>query len=110
MHQAPAAGRERAGKSQGRAPGEDVTKQELETLLDCAAAAALRARARIEAAVEAGELPAWLLEACNEWERAALVYGAARAQLQALSAAEGSELPAIAPPAAPACTGKPTKN
>ncbi len=48
-------------------------------VLDSAADAALQARRRIESAVDAGELPAWVLSACEQWEQAAMIYGAARA-------------------------------
>ncbi|MFA5938526.1 MAG: hypothetical protein WC809_04145 [Sinimarinibacterium sp.] len=47
---------------------------------DGAAAAALAVRRRIEGAVDIGELPVWVIEACEHWERAALVYGAAMAR------------------------------
>jgi hypothetical protein len=58
-----------------------MDRKELEGLQDHAADGALRARARIEAAVDAGELPVWVLEACEAWEKSALLYGAARARL-----------------------------
>lgn len=53
--------------------------KDVERLLDSAADAALQARRRIESAVDAGELPAWVLSACEQWEQAAMLYGAARA-------------------------------
>ena len=53
--------------------------KDVERVLDTAADAALQARRRIEAAVDAGELPAWVLSACEQWEQAAMIYGAARA-------------------------------
>ena len=59
-----------------------MTKDELEMLMDRSAAAALDARSRIEALVDSGLAPVWVLEACNDWERAAMVYGAARARLR----------------------------
>ena len=58
-----------------------MNREDLEGVLDSAADDALKARARIEAAVEAGEVPAWVLEFCEAWERSALMYGAARAKL-----------------------------
>jgi hypothetical protein len=68
--------------TQGRGPERAVTKKELEALLEQAADAALDARRRIEAAVDGGELPVWLLDTLSQWERAAMLYGAARAQLR----------------------------
>ncbi|MEW6167554.1 MAG: hypothetical protein AB1651_07645 [Pseudomonadota bacterium] len=58
-----------------------------EQYMDSAAEHALDARRRIEAAVEAGELPVWVMEACERWEQAALAYGAAmvRRQMSAVS-------------------------
>ena len=56
-------------------------RKKLENLQDQAADSALRSRARIEAAVDAGDLPIWVLDTCDELERAALLYGAARAKL-----------------------------
>ena len=53
--------------------------KDLERVLDGAADTALRVRRRIESAVDAGELPAWVLSACEQWEQAAMTYGAARA-------------------------------
>jgi hypothetical protein len=53
--------------------------KDVERVLDSAADAALQARRRIESAVDAGELPAWVLSACEQWEQAAMIYGAARA-------------------------------
>lgn len=47
---------------------------------DTAAEHALDARRRIEAAVDAGLLPVWVMEACERWEQAALAYGAAMAR------------------------------
>ncbi len=44
-------------------------------LLDQAASSAYDARRRIEAAVALGTIPAWVLDACEQWERAALSYG-----------------------------------
>lgn len=58
-----------------------VNRKKLETLQDQAAESALRSRARIEAAVDAGDLPVWVLDTCDALERAALLYGAARAKL-----------------------------
>lgn len=58
-----------------------VNRKQLEKLQDQAANSALRSRARIEAAVDAGDLPVWVLDTCDALERAALLYGAARAKL-----------------------------
>jgi hypothetical protein len=58
-----------------------MERKELEGLQDSAADSALKARQRIEAAVDAGELPVWVLDACEVWEKSALMYGAARAKL-----------------------------
>jgi hypothetical protein len=49
-------------------------------LQDLNAQRALDARRRIERAVENGRLPAWVMDACEAWERAALAYGAAMAR------------------------------
>jgi len=38
---------------------------DLERRLDLAADLALRTRERIEAAVKSGEVPAWIIDACN---------------------------------------------
>lgn len=50
------------------------------TRIDHAARHALEARRRIERAVEDGRVPAWVLDACEAWEQAALAYGAAMAR------------------------------
>lgn len=62
-------------------------RNELERRLDLAADLALRTRERLEAAVNAGEVPAWVLEACNVLERASLQYGEISEQLRPASAA-----------------------
>lgn len=72
-----------------------MNRKELEGVQDAAADNALRERARIEAAVDAGELPVWVLEACDNWERSALMYGAARARL-AQAPVRVMEMPASA--------------
>jgi len=36
----------------------------------------LQERLRIERAVDAGLLPAWVLDTCERWEKAAMGYGA----------------------------------
>jgi hypothetical protein len=41
----------------------------------------LHARMRIERAVDQGHLPAWVLDACERWEKAAMSYGAVLAML-----------------------------
>jgi len=53
----------------------------LEALRDQSAEAALRSRERIEQAVDAGDLPIWVMDAVNDLERAALAYADARAKL-----------------------------
>lgn len=54
--------------------------QKLFTPLEHAASRALKARERIERAVNEGRVPAWVLDACEHWEKAAMEYGAARAR------------------------------
>ena len=49
---------------------------ELDRLQQRAGDVALRARERIEQAVELGALPRWVLDTCNEWEQASGAYGA----------------------------------
>ena len=53
---------------------------DVERYMDGAAAAAMAVRRQIEGAVDIGELPVWVIEACEHWERAALAYGAAMAR------------------------------
>lgn len=53
-----------------------MDRNQLETLQQQAADRALEARRRIEQAVDAGELPAWVMATCEQWERAAFSYGA----------------------------------
>ena len=55
--------------------------EKLEALRDQSADAALRSRERIEQAVDAGDLPIWVMDAVNDLERAALAYADARAKL-----------------------------
>ena len=62
--------------------GTRMDQNEVESMQDAAAQAALRARTRIEAGVATGELPRWVLDVCNHWERSSVIYGAARAHLQ----------------------------
>lgn len=57
-------------------------KDDLERRLDLAADLALRTRERIEAAVNAGEVPSWVIDACNVLERASLQYGELAEQLK----------------------------
>lgn len=57
-------------------------RNELERRLDLAAELALRTRERLETAVNAGELPTWVLDACNVLERASLQYGELAEQLK----------------------------
>lgn len=73
----------------------DMTRQDLETLQDTAASDALKARQRIENAVNSGELPVWVLETCEVWERSSLLYGAAMSQLRRLRAVAQSSGAAV---------------
>ena len=57
-----------------------MNREELDLQQDGAASCALRERRRIEAAVDNGDLPVWVLEACEAWERAAMTYGATMAK------------------------------
>jgi len=57
-------------------------RDDLERRLDLAADLALRTRERIEAGVKAGEVPAWVIDACNVLERASLQYGEIAEQLR----------------------------
>lgn len=41
----------------------------------------LHSRMRIERAVDRGQLPAWVLDECERWEKAAMSYGAVLARL-----------------------------
>lgn len=59
-----------------------MDKVKLEDLRDNAASGALQARSLIEAAVNNGELPRWVLEICEAWERSSLAYGSASEQLK----------------------------
>jgi hypothetical protein len=58
------------------------TQDDLERRLDLAADLALRTRERIEAGVRTGEVPAWVIDACNVLERASLQYGELAEQLR----------------------------
>lgn len=51
--------------------------------IDSAAEDVLKARRRIERAVENGHVPGWVLDTCDAWEQAALAYGAAMARRDA---------------------------
>jgi hypothetical protein len=57
-------------------------QDDLERRLDLAADLALRTRERIEVAVRNGEVPAWIIDACNVLERASLQYGELAEQLK----------------------------
>ena len=57
-------------------------RDDLERQLDLAATLALRTRERIEAAVNAGEVPSWVVDACSVLERASLQYGEIAEQLR----------------------------
>ncbi|HUR41864.1 MAG TPA: hypothetical protein VM240_11940 [Verrucomicrobiae bacterium] len=61
------------------------SKDDLERRLDLAADLALRTRERIETAVNAGEVPSWIIDACNVLERASLQYGELAEQLKPAS-------------------------
>jgi hypothetical protein len=61
-----------------------VSKDELEKLQDSAASTALQIRRRIETAIDCGDVPTWVLDACSELERSSLIYGAASAQLDSI--------------------------
>ena len=57
------------------------TVQEKQTQsVESAAEDVLKARRRIERAVENGHVPVWVLDTCDAWEQAALAYGAAMAR------------------------------
>jgi hypothetical protein len=56
-----------------------MDRDKLELLMKQASGRALEARRRIERAVDAGELPAWVLATCEQWENAAFNYGAGSA-------------------------------
>lgn len=53
---------------------------QVKDMMDEAAGHALDARRRIEIAIDEGHLPAWVLDACEQWERAAMAYGAGMIQ------------------------------
>ena len=57
-------------------------RDDLERRLDLAADLALRTRERIETGVRNGEVPSWVLDACNVLERASLQYGELAEQLK----------------------------
>jgi hypothetical protein len=52
-----------------------MTRDELQSLQDSAADNVLRLRERIEQAVDKGDLPLWVMEACTALEKASLLYG-----------------------------------
>lgn len=62
-----------------------MDRKDLEALRDETARHALGARERIEVAIERGELPVWVLDACNALEFSAVSHGAARARLKDVS-------------------------
>lgn len=53
-----------------------MNTERLTELMEASAGSALDARRRIEQAVDQGIIPSWVLAACEQWERAALSYGA----------------------------------
>jgi hypothetical protein len=52
-----------------------MTRDELTSLQESAADNVLRLREKIEMAVDKGDLPIWVMEACTALERASLLYG-----------------------------------
>ena len=50
-------------------PKDEVTLQDVSEKV-------LQERMRIERAVDAGQLPSWVLDVCERWEKAAMGYGA----------------------------------
>lgn len=56
--------------------------EDIERRLDLAADLALRTRDRIEAAINNGEVPSWVQDACNVLERASVQYGELSEQLK----------------------------
>ena len=58
-----------------------MDRKQLETLRDESERYAEGARERIEVAIEKGEIPTWVLDACNVLEFSSRSYGAARARL-----------------------------
>ena len=68
-----------------------MTKDELKSLQDSAATRTLRARERIETAVDKGELPVWVMEACAALERSSMLYGAMSQQLRQFVPTEDQE-------------------
>ena len=57
-------------------------RDDVERRMDLAAELALRARERIEAAIDAGNVPAWVLDACSVIEKASVQYGELAEQLR----------------------------
>lgn len=77
-----------------------IERDDLERRLDLAAELALRTRERVEAAIDSGEVPSWILDACNVLERASLQYGELSVRLgqpgdAAEAAPRDAEMPAI---------------
>lgn len=68
-------------------------RDDLERQLDLAATLALRTRERIEAAVNTGDVPAWIIDACSVLERASLQYGELAEQLRPSEPQARTELP-----------------
>lgn len=71
-------------------------RDDLERKLDLAATLALRTRERLEAGVNTGEVPAWVLDACSVLERASLQYGEIAEQLRPAEHPGPTELPEAA--------------
>jgi hypothetical protein len=63
-------------------------RDDLERRLDLAADLALRTRERLEAGVDTGEVPSWVLDACNVLERASVQYGELAERLKPATPAE----------------------
>lgn len=59
---------------------------ELERQRDVAAELVLKARERVEAGIHRGDIPVWVLEACNLIEKAALEYGVLSEQISQTAA------------------------
>jgi hypothetical protein len=57
-------------------------RDDVERRMDLAAELALRARERVEAAIDAGNVPAWVLDACSVIEKASVQYGELAEQLR----------------------------
>lgn len=70
-------------------------REDIERRLDLAADLALRTRDRIESAINNGEVPSWIQDACNVLERASVQYGELSEQLKPATAAPVDGEPAL---------------